>query len=131
MSPLPSVDDVQAALAGVKDPEIKRPITELGMVKSVDVAPDGAVTVEVYLTIAGCPLKDTITRDVTAAVMALHGSTSVDVKLDVMSDEQRQELSQRLRGGAAEKERSEERRVGKECRSRWAPYHEKTEKGRS
>nr|WP_298331624.1 P-loop NTPase [Haloactinopolyspora sp.] len=104
MSPLPSVDDVQAALAGVKDPEIKRPITELGMVKSVDVAPDGAVTVEVYLTIAGCPLKDTITRDVTAAVMALHGSTSVDVKLDVMSDEQRQELSQRLRGGAAEKE---------------------------
>ncbi|WP_363326445.1 P-loop NTPase [Haloactinopolyspora sp.] len=101
---MPSVDDVQAALAGVKDPEIKRPITELGMVKSVDVAPDGAVTVEVYLTIAGCPLKDTITRDVTAAVMALHGSTSVDVKLDVMSDEQRQELSQRLRGGAAEKE---------------------------
>ena len=104
MSPLPSVDDVQAALAGVKDPEIKRPITELGMVKSVDVAPDGAVTVEVYLTIAGCPLRDTITRDVTAAVMALHGSTSVDVKLDVMSDEQRQELAKQLRGGSAERE---------------------------
>ncbi len=104
MNPLPSVDDVHTALNGVNDPEIKKPITELGMVKSVDVASDGRVTVEVYLTIAGCPLKDTITRDVTAAVMALDGSTSVDVKLDVMSEEQRKELSQRLRGGATEKE---------------------------
>ncbi|MBB5785866.1 Mrp/NBP35 family ATP-binding protein [Jiangella mangrovi] len=104
MSALPTVDDVTAALAGVKDPEIKRPITELNMVKSVDVAADGRVTVAVYLTVAGCPLRDTITRDVTAAVMALQGSTSVEVVLDVMSAEQRKELSQQLRGGAPERE---------------------------
>ena len=56
------------ALDGVQDPEIHRPITELGMVKNVDVAADGTVLVEVYLTVAGCPLRENITRDVTAAV---------------------------------------------------------------
>ena len=55
-------EQVTAALAGVGDPEIRRPITELGMVKGVDVAPDGAVTVGVFLTVAGCPMKDTITQ---------------------------------------------------------------------
>ncbi|NED98104.1 Mrp/NBP35 family ATP-binding protein [Phytoactinopolyspora alkaliphila] len=104
MTSLPTVEHVTAALAGVKDPEIKRPITELGMVKSVDVAADGTVRVEVYLTIAGCPLRDTITRDVTAAVQALDGVSGVDVVLDVMSDEQRKELSQQLRGGRPERE---------------------------
>jgi ATP-binding protein involved in chromosome partitioning len=54
--------------------------------------------------VAGCPLRDTITRDVTAAVMALQGSTSAEVVLDVMSAEQRKELSQQLRGGAPERE---------------------------
>ncbi|WP_207782097.1 Mrp/NBP35 family ATP-binding protein [Phytoactinopolyspora limicola] len=104
MTSLPTAERVTEALAGVKDPEIKRPITELGMVKSVDVGDDGTVRVEVYLTIAGCPLRETITRDVTTAVQALDGVTSVDVVLDVMSDEQRKELSQQLRGGRPEKE---------------------------
>jgi ATP-binding protein involved in chromosome partitioning len=93
-----------AALATVNDPEIRRPITDLGMVKTVDVADDGRVQVEVYLTVAGCPLRDTITRDVTAAVSALPGVTAIDVALDVMSDEQRSELSRQLRGGRAERE---------------------------
>ncbi len=62
----PSPELVRAALATVIDPEIRRPITDLGMVKSVDISPDGVVRVGVYLTIAGCPLKDTITRDVTS-----------------------------------------------------------------
>ncbi|TDE08760.1 Mrp/NBP35 family ATP-binding protein [Jiangella asiatica] len=104
MSALLTAEDVTTALADVKDPEIRRPITELNMVKSVDVAADGRVTVEVYLTVAGCPLRDTITRDVSAAVMALDGSTSVDVVLDVMSAEQRADLSRQLRGGAPERE---------------------------
>ncbi|WP_035812195.1 Mrp/NBP35 family ATP-binding protein [Jiangella gansuensis] len=104
MSALPTVEDVTAALATVKDPEIKRPITELKMVKSVDVAPDGRVTVEIYLTVSGCPLRETIIRDVTAAVMALQGTTSADVVLDVMSQEQRAELSKQLRGGQPERE---------------------------
>ena len=64
----PTLEQVNAALATVNDPEIKRPITEINMVDSVDIADDGTVSVKVLLTVAGCPLKDTITRDVTTAV---------------------------------------------------------------
>jgi ATP-binding protein involved in chromosome partitioning len=99
---VPSVDAVREALAGVQDPEIHRPITELGMVKDVTVRPDGTVDVAVYLTIAGCPLRDKITQDVTAAVSALAGVREVRVQLDVMSDEQRTELRRSLRGDAEE-----------------------------
>ena len=83
---------MQAALATVNDPEIRRPITDLDMVKSVDIEPDGVVRVGIFLTVAGCPLRDKITRDVTAAVSKLDGVTSVSVDLDVMSQEQRQQL---------------------------------------
>lgn len=104
--PSPTVESVSAALAGVIDPEIRRPITELKMVRSVDVAPaaDGGhlVTVGVDLTTAGCPLKDTITKDVRTVVGGLEGVTEVRVDLGVMSDEQRTELRTMLRGGAAE-----------------------------
>jgi ATP-binding protein involved in chromosome partitioning len=100
----PSVEQVTAALATVNDPEIRRPITELGMVKDVVVGDDGAVRVAVYLTVAGCPLRDTITKDVTAAVGKLPGVTGVSVEMDVMSDEQRRELQSQLRGGQAERE---------------------------
>ena len=97
-------DQVRAALAGVKDPEIRRPITDLGMVKGVEVGPDGLVTVQVWLTVAGCPLRETITRDVTAAVAPLPGVTDVRVDLDVMSEEQRRQLQDNLRGGTAANE---------------------------
>jgi len=100
----PTPDAVQAALATVEDPEIHKPITDLGMVKSVEIADDGRVAVAVYLTVAGCPMRDRITRDVTAAVAALDGVTGVDVELDVMSEEQRKELSTSLRGGQTERE---------------------------
>src|SRR5215470_16463258 len=99
LTPPPTTEQVTAALARVNDPEIRRPITELGMVKSVDIAPDGQVRVEVYLTVAGCPLRDTITREVTAAVAAVPGVSGVAVTLDVMSEEQRRELQTKLRGG--------------------------------
>jgi ATP-binding protein involved in chromosome partitioning len=92
------------ALAGVQDPEIRRPITELGMVKAVEVRPDGSVQVAVWLTVSGCPLRDTITRDVQTAVGRLPGVTTVRVELDVMSDQQRQELQGKLRGGKPERE---------------------------
>ncbi len=98
----PAVEQVKAALDGVLDPEIRRPITELGMVKDVEVAADGAVHVGVWLTVAGCPLRDTITREVTAAVGKLAGVSSVRVDLDVMSDEQRRALQTQLRGGRPE-----------------------------
>ena len=99
----PTAEQVTAALARVNDPEIRRPITELGMVKSVDVGRHGKVRVEVYLTVSGCPLRETIIKDVTAAVAAVPGVSAVDVHLDVMSDEQRRELQGRLRGGRAER----------------------------
>jgi ATP-binding protein involved in chromosome partitioning len=100
----PTVDQVMQALAGVQDPEIHRPITELGMVKNVEVGADGAVTVEVWLTVSGCPLRDTITRDVQGAVGRLAGVSAVRVELDVMSEEQRRELQGKLRGGKPERE---------------------------
>ena len=96
--------DVQAALATVNDPEIKKPITELGMVDSVGIDDDGTVHVKVLLTVAGCPLKDTINRDVTAAVSAVDGVTSVDLQLGVMTAEQRSGLQESLRGGQAQRE---------------------------
>ena len=59
MSSLPTNDQVQAALATVNDPEIRRPITDLGMVKSIEVGPAGDVRVAIYLTVAGCPMRET------------------------------------------------------------------------
>jgi len=100
----PTAEQVTQALAGVNDPEIHRPITELGMVKNVAVDERGVVRVDVYLTVSGCPLRDTITRDVTAAVSKLPGVAEVRVDLDVMSEEQRKELQAKLRGGRPEKE---------------------------
>ena len=100
----PSPAQVTEALHGVNDPEIHKPITELGMVKNIHVAADGAVLVEVWLTVAGCPLRETITREVTAAVGKLPGVSSVRVDLDVMSEEQRKALQSQLRGGRAEPE---------------------------
>lgn len=91
--------DIDAALATVNDPEIGKPLPELGMIKDVQIGADGQVRVEVYLTVPGCPLKDRITREVTEAVSAVAGVTGVQVVLDVMSDQQRQNLQSRLRGG--------------------------------
>src|SRR6516165_9980270 len=92
----PSAQQVTQALDGVLDPEIRRPITELGMVKNIDIAGNGVVLVEVWLTVAGCPLRDTITREVTAAVSRLPGVSSVRVELDVMSEDQRRALQTQL-----------------------------------
>ena len=96
--------EIWAALATVNDPEIKRPITDLGMVDSVERAADGRVRVRVLLTVAGCPLKDKITQDVTAAVGAVAGVSAVELSLGVMTDEQRSGLQESLRGGKAVKE---------------------------
>ena len=98
----PSADAVRAALDGVHDPEINRPITELGMVKDVTVAGDGTVVVAVWLTVAGCPMRDTITSRVTTAVSAVPGVRGVRVELDVMSDAQRTALRRQLRGNVEE-----------------------------
>ena len=97
-TPLPSQDQLTVALSTVEDPEIRRPITEIGMVKSATVDPDGTARVAIYLTVSGCPMKETLTDRVTAAVGGLPGVVRVQVELDVMSTEQRQELQKLLRG---------------------------------
>jgi ATP-binding protein involved in chromosome partitioning len=101
---LPSHDAMLSALSRVNDPEIRKPITELGMVKSVDVDEQGRAAVAIFLTVAGCPMKETLTRDVTSALLAVEGVEQVAVTLDVMSDEQRAALRTQLRGGQAERE---------------------------
>ncbi len=93
---------VRTALAKVQDPEIRKPITELGMVKSIEIGDDGSVDVGIYLTTAGCPLRTEITQRVTAAVADVEGAGTVRVELDVMNDEQRTELRRSLRGDSTE-----------------------------
>jgi len=102
--PAPSQDALFAALSKVIDPEIRKPVTELGMVESVSVDDSGLAAVTILLTISGCPLKETLTRDTTAALLAVEGVTNVDVTLGVMSVEQRTELRTNLRGGSTEPE---------------------------
>ncbi|BCW59546.1 P-loop NTPase [Arthrobacter sp. StoSoilB20] len=94
----PSAEELHAALATVIDPELRRPITELGMVESVSSDHTGTVSVAVLLTIAGCPLRETITQDATAALSKLDGVTAVDVELKVMTPAQREALKKQLRG---------------------------------
>ncbi|HEX6486036.1 MAG TPA: P-loop NTPase, partial [Nocardioidaceae bacterium] len=100
----PLLDQINAALATVNDPEIRRPITELNMVDSVEVDEQGMVRLTVLLTVAGCPLRDKITRDVTTAVEKVPGVTGVDLTLGVMTQEQRAGLQEVLRGGQAQRE---------------------------
>ena len=103
MSHIPTVDEVMTALATVLDPEIHRPITDLGMVDNVDVRPDGTVRVQVLLTTPGCPLKDKINADVTAAVSVVPGVAAVQVALGIMNEDQLGNLKSQLRGGRPEK----------------------------
>ena len=92
-------EEVRTALRSVLDPEIGRPIEEIGMLKGIQVD-DGVVRVDVLITIEGCPLKDRITADVTAAVQPLDGVQAVDVRLSPMSQEERSALVAKLRGTA-------------------------------
>ncbi|MFD6893352.1 Mrp/NBP35 family ATP-binding protein [Rhodococcus sp. NPDC060086] len=94
--------EIRSALARVQDPEIRKPITDLGMVKSVDIRDDSSVDIEVYLTTAGCPMRTEITDRVTKAVADVAGVGEIRVTLDVMNDEQRTALRKSLRGDSAE-----------------------------
>ena len=94
-------EQVREALRSVNDPEIGKPIEDIGMLHAIDVDGDGVVKVHVLLTIEGCPLRDRITQDVTAAVQPLTGVERVEVTLTPMSEEQRAGLVGKLRGGQA------------------------------
>lgn len=92
---------VREALRNVNDPEIGRPIEDIGMLEAIQVD-GGLVRVHVLLTIEGCPLRDRITQDVTAAVQPLEGVERIEVTLTPMSPEQREALVGTLRGGQAQ-----------------------------
>ncbi|WP_427384915.1 Mrp/NBP35 family ATP-binding protein [Janibacter sp. G56] len=99
-----SDETLHTALSNVIDPEIRRPITDLGMVESATVDADGHARVTILLTVAGCPMKDTLTKDTERHVGAIEGVTGVTVTLGVMNEEQRAGLREHLRGGQAERE---------------------------
>ena len=88
-----------AALTRVIDPEIRKPITDLDMVAGVSVADDGHVNVRIRLTIAGCPAAQRIERDVLAAAESVAGEGHATVDVSIMTREQRQALTEKLRGG--------------------------------
>jgi ATP-binding protein involved in chromosome partitioning len=94
----PTPEQILDALRDVQDPELHKSIVDLDMVRDVGIR-DGQVTVDAVLTISGCPLKETIVQSIRDRVTALPGVAGVTVNLGVMSQEQRQALIQRLRGG--------------------------------
>jgi len=95
-----SKEAVMHVLSGIEDPELKKPLTELDMIKFVNI--DGAnVTIGVTLTVPGCPLKEKISGDVVAGVSLIPGVDSVNVEFDVMSEQQRKTLREKLGHGAA------------------------------
>ncbi len=96
--PAPTTDQVIDALRPVEDPELRRSIVDLGMVRDIDLRSDGSVGVRVALTVAGCPLRNEIQNRVGAAVGALAGVTRVDLDFTVMTDREREELRVKLHG---------------------------------
>lgn len=94
---------VFTALAGVTDPEIRKPITELDMVSGVTVSDTGHVTVGIRLTIAGCPAAQRIESDVLTATESVAGAGRASVEVGVMTRDQRSALTEKLRGGQAER----------------------------
>jgi ATP-binding protein involved in chromosome partitioning len=99
---MPTEDMLRSALALVIDPEIRRPITEIGMVRSVEVDDAGVAVIGIDLTTAACPMRERITGDVEAAAKTVEGVSDVRITLGVMTDEQRLGLRSMLRGGKPE-----------------------------
>ncbi|TDN92493.1 Mrp/NBP35 family ATP-binding protein [Microbacterium sp. BK668] len=91
---------VRAAVGAVVDPELRRPLEELGMVREIRVEGDRA-DVAILLTIVGCPAAERISRDVTDAAASVEGIANVVLDVGVMSPAQRQTLTEQLRGGRA------------------------------
>jgi ATP-binding protein involved in chromosome partitioning len=109
----PSRDAVLKALEQVIDPELRKPVTELDMVRDVEID-GGIVSLTIVLTIAGCPLRNSFETQVDEALRGVPGVTGVQLGFDVMTPEERQTLTTKLRGGAGE--RDNVIRLPKDCR---------------
>jgi len=99
----PSRDAILAALEQVIDPELQRPVTELDMVRGVEIE-KGVVSLTIVLTIAGCPLRDSFEKQVDQALTAVPGVRGFSLSFSVMTPEERQALTTKLRGGAPERD---------------------------
>ena len=97
---MPSNDQILKALEAVIDPEIRKNVVELGMVRSIEPRDGGVVDVMISLTTAGCPIRSHFVDAVTEAVGALEGVTTVNVAFDVLTDSEKGKLQQKLGGGA-------------------------------
>jgi ATP-binding protein involved in chromosome partitioning len=100
MDRMPTRDEILQALTAVIDPELRRSIVELEMVRSIDARADGTVDVTVSLTTPGCPIRSHFENAVRSAVGALGGVTRVNVAFDVLSDQEKSGLQQKLGRGA-------------------------------
>jgi ATP-binding protein involved in chromosome partitioning len=94
----PSRDEILRALERVIDPELKRPVTELDMVRDVEID-GGDVRVTIALTVAGCPLRDSFEQQVAEALRDIPGVERVALGFDVMTPDERQALTTKLRAG--------------------------------
>ena len=101
----PSKDAVLTALANVIDPELRKPVTELDMVREIGID-GGDVTVTIALTVAGCPLRNSFQEQVAREVGAVEGVASVRLEFDVMSPDERSALTSKLRGGRPESDKA-------------------------
>src|ERR1700749_3438348 len=103
MNPMPTTDQVREALRAVIDPELRKDIVELEMVRSIDVHPNGVVDVTVSLTTPGCPIRSHFQTGVAQAVPALDGVVGVNVSFDVLTADEKGALQRKLgRGGLPE-----------------------------
>jgi ATP-binding protein involved in chromosome partitioning len=93
---MPTDNEIRRALERVIDPELRRSIVELGMVRSIVISDDGEVGVTVSLTTAGCPIRSHFTEAVTREAGAIPGVTKVDVAFDVLSDAEKARLQKTL-----------------------------------
>ena len=100
----PDRDAILKALENVIDPELRRPVTELDMVRDVLVEDEGLVSVTIALTVAGCPLRSSFEEQVGRFVGEVPGVTGVRLGFTVMTPEEKSALVSRLRGGRPEKE---------------------------
>jgi ATP-binding protein involved in chromosome partitioning len=99
MNLMPTKDQVTEALRAVIDPELRRDIVELGMVRSLDIHPNGVVDVTISLTTAGCPIRSHFETGVNQAIRGVEGVTSVNLSFDVLSDPEKQSLGRKLGRG--------------------------------
>lgn len=89
---------INAALATVSDPELHRPLPDLGMVERVEFS-NGVADLKILLTISGCPMRDRLQKDVTEAVSKVPGVNQVSLEFGVMNEQQRDNVKKLLRGG--------------------------------